>query len=146
MAHSPIVALVVITSELAGMISADEESRPAFVIHLDVACKYLVPRRAVMSVGVHHGTSPSQKSGRAVEGVPPPRISASSDRLRDTQGTLNPGRRFAPVSNDCIAPCLMARFLTSNCSSDSISASASLSAHATAACSPSLLGQHTASS
>ena len=49
--------------------------------------------------------------------------------------STNPGRRFLPVSNSCMAPCLSWRFLARSCSRDSMRASASLNASAMASCS-----------
>ena len=49
--------------------------------------------------------------------------------------SCEPGRRFLPVSNSCMAPCLIWRFLAMSCSRDSMRASASLKASAMASCS-----------
>ena len=66
---------------------------------------------------------------------PPVLIWAISPNRFTSHSPLKPGRRFLPVSNSCMAPCLSWRFLTRSCSRDSMRASASLNASAMASCS-----------
>ncbi|KGX95861.1 hypothetical protein Y023_5257 [Burkholderia pseudomallei A79D] len=76
-AHSPIVARDVITTELAGINSAELFDSPSDVIWRLVSRRYFPPPNRVMSVGVHHGMPPSQNRETVVLGVPPLRIFAS---------------------------------------------------------------------
>ena len=135
MAQSPIVARDVITTELAGMLSAELDFNPSSVILRLVSTRYLHPLSAVISVGVHQRTSPSQNFASAVLGVPPLRISARSPSAFTSHSPWNPGRRVWPVTSCCMVACLRSRFLAINRSSAPISASTSLNAVAIALCS-----------
>ena len=59
-AHSPIVALDVITIDIHGSSSAELLFRPASEILLSVENIYFLPDSFVMSVGVHQSILPSQ--------------------------------------------------------------------------------------
>ena len=59
MAHAPIVALVVIKSELGGRSVAEEFASPASVM-VEPVSEITRPLRPVTSVGVAQRTSPSQ--------------------------------------------------------------------------------------
>jgi len=82
---------------------------------------------------------PSTLNSERGTGIPP--LSANMSPIAFvSHSPENPGNRRFPVSNSCIAPCLICRFLAISASSDSISASASLNASAMACCSAVLGG------
>lgn len=140
MAHSPIVARDVIITECGGMSSAELARRPDSEIVRSVAARYLWPFNAVMSVGVHHGMYPFQKSALAVLGVPPLLISTVPLSGLVIQSPANPGRRVLPVRSCCIAAVLRSRFLAMRRPKPSSNASTSLRALAMARCSSSVGG------
>lgn len=134
-AHSPIVARVVIISERLGIISAELNFRPYCDMEREVCVNNLLQVRLVRSDGVHQGISPSQKSARRVLGVPPLLIWPTSPSCFTDHSPANPGSLLFPVSNSCMAPCLICRFLTMLCSRASMRASASERAVAMILCS-----------
>ncbi len=140
-AHSPIVARVVIISERLGIISAELNFRPYCDMEREVCVNNLLQVRLVRSDGVHQGISPSQKSARRVLGVPPLLIWPTSPSCFTDHSPANPGSLLFPVSNSCMAPCLICRFLTMPCSRASMRASASERAVAMAFCSFSVGGK-----
>src|SRR5690625_2432248 len=104
MAHAPMVALVHTIKEPAGSMTAELFANPlGLSVRLVVFMNRLLS--AATSDGVHHGTSPSQKEGVWVEGVPPETTAPSEPSGIQRQGSRsNSLNRFLPVRSTCINP------------------------------------------
>src|SRR5687767_13836811 len=98
---SPTVARLQSKIVPLGSMVAELSRSPASVIVRSVVLRYF-PRRAVMSVGVHHGIAPFQYADLVVDGVPPLTIEQTAPKRVATHGAVNPRSRVRPVTSSWI--------------------------------------------